>query len=1835
MKIGDWIDEHLKSEKEAIEHYPEDRNMEFLKLDKKVYIPTCDKDGNTSWGEMTAITRHDPGDNLYKFTTKGGRTVVVADSESMLIWNKKENIFEKKQSKDIKLNEYVPVIASLPEPPIINTYVDMIEYFPKSEYIYGTECFKAEDCIKIALKDRKNLPRNWWKDNNGKKFTLPYKRSGYLKVALERENNNIKEGYLYINGTRAECLIPDKFELNNENGIFIGLYLAEGSTRNPQQVSIANTDRNIKDFAIKWFNKYNIHNLEENYEAIDEITKKKRISENIVGNSTLLASFLNKTIRSGAKNKIVPSFAYNAPEEFVIGLLNGYFSGDGSVDTCRIRASSISEKLIEGISMLCSRIGVFGQIYVNKRKIKNDKIINPEYVLAIYSQWANIFSKKVDLILEYKNDKLKKLQNTRLHRNYPHHNDVVKDEIINIELLSKHNEIKLYDVTVPSTLNFSLANGLNIVDTSETGYLQRKLVKAMEDCKINYDFTVRNASGSIIQFLYGEDGMDASKIENQPLIYIEKDFEKLKREYLLTSEDDLKYYLNDATLKEFKSNKDWEDKFMEHFKRVVSDREYLITKVFQNKKETALLYPISFMRLINNAKAMFKDTGMSDLNPMKVLTTIENLTEELFISNANKGNMILAMLLRCYLSPKKVTFEYKFSESTFDYIIQQVKMKFYDAIAHPAEMVGVIAAQSIGEPCTQMSIYRQAHVLLKKGDEFYSGPIGDLLDSILEKNKDKVITIGKDSVVLDLIENCEIIGVSNEEKTSWKKISQISRHPANGGMVKVTTMSGKTTTATLSHSFLKRTEKGIDPILGSDLKVGDRIPVAKNIPEHEESLFFKKINDFGEVPLSRDFGWLCGVYMADESSNTSGDIRITKIIPEYCDKVKEVVGMIFEIPVKYTETEQAGTFPAPYNNKTYKKGESRFSSVILAKFFKENFGENSHKKSIPGWVFFSNKEFIAGFLGGYYDGDGNVNCQMGKQMIRNGSVSERLTSDVIILLSYVGIFASKCVENPKCIKVPFHTIQISKKYAQKFKDEIGFVVKEKADNLDKIIEFMNKDKKHDEKEYIDKIPELGNVIADIGSALKLPSSSYSRWKKKESIGRNTLIKYINIFEQENIVKKNTKVTDKLEILRQAAYSDVVWDEIIDLEYLDDPEEYVYDFTVPGNDSFMVDTGILVHNTLNSVEWNTPMLFSIDNKLKEVSIGEFIDNIIKVAPKEHTENHANDTILTWIKEMDVKVLSSDTSGKITWEKVEAVTKHPPINKDGSNTLLKVTTRSGRQVTATKAKSFLKRVNNEIIQVNGDEIKVGDFLPVSKILPISDDMINEHIDISQIIPNEDWLIENDIVQNIVTKQFGELSLHRDKIKEYITKSKYDEDKLVFENILKEQIFYDEIITIKEVLSEYPYVYDLTVENTRNFNIYNGLAMADTFHLSGVSSASRAVRGVPRIKELLSVTRNIKTPALTIHLKEDFKKDKMKAKEVLNTIQTTYFADIVKSTKIYYDPDDFNTTIEDDKFFLESYKEFIDQEMISLDNLSPWLLRLEFDKDKMLEYDISMMEIYNALQEFYEDNVSVMFSDDNAQKLVFRIKIHEIDDKHEDIMTDLKALEKNILENLIVKGVRKINKVVMNKNEYFEYNPDTLTFEKTAEWVLDTSGTNMIDILSHRNVDGARTISNDINEIYETLGIEAARQALFNEISDVIKYADLYVNYRHLALLVDTMTTKGYLLSIDRHGINRVDIGPLAKSSFEETNDMIIKAGIFSELDKINGVSANIMIGQIPEAGTGMTDILIDEGKLLGNIVPQPKELEPEINPDDICTNICVGYSLPKATKKQKKKQTVKFV
>ena len=149
----------------------------------------------------------------------------------------------------------------------------------------------------------------------------------------------------------------------------------------------------------------------------------------------------------------------------------------------------------------------------------------------------------------------------------------------------------------------------------------------------------------------------------------------------------------------------------------------------------------------------------------------------------------------------------------------------------------------------------------------------------------------------------------------------------------------------------------------------------------------------------------------------------------------------------------------------------------------------------------------------------------------------------------------------------------------------------------------------------------------------------------------------------------------------------------------------------------------------------------------------------------------------------------------------------------------------------------------------------------------------------------------------------------------------------------------------------------------------------------------------------------------------------------------------------------------------------------------------------------------------------------------------------------------------------------------------YKKQDIWVLDTIGTNLLDVLGLDYIDKNRTFSNDIVEIYNVLGIEAARQAIYNELVDVIEFDGTYINYHNFSVLVDRMTFTHKMISIFRHGINNDNIGPIAKASFEETPEMFLKAARHGELDTLRGISANVMCGQEGFFGTSCFQVVLD--------------------------------------------------
>jgi DNA-directed RNA polymerase II subunit RPB1 len=370
-------------------------------------------------------------------------------------------------------------------------------------------------------------------------------------------------------------------------------------------------------------------------------------------------------------------------------------------------------------------------------------------------------------------------------------------------------------------------------------------------------------------------------------------------------------------------------------------------------------------------------------------------------------------------------------------------------------------------------------------------------------------------------------------------------------------------------------------------------------------------------------------------------------------------------------------------------------------------------------------------------------------------------------------------------------------------------------------------------------------------------------------------------------------------------------------------------------------------------------------------------------------------------------------------------------------------------------------------------------------------------------------------------------------------------------------------------------------------------NTFHFAGVSSKNVTL-GVPRLKEILNVATNIKTPSMIVY-QESGNSTQETAKLLRSAVEHTNLRSVTAATEIYHDPEIQSTSIPDDMDMVESYFIIPDESHDSPDNQSRWLLRLILDRQKMLDKGLKVDDVAMKIKENYPKDLAVVFSDNNAEEQVIRIRMikagdnkYDDDDIEEDVM--LKRLEAHILDTLTLRGVPGIDRAFLNKETRLIETPEkgllaSKSDPRCEEWYLDTSGTALAQVLTVPGVDTTRTYSNHFIQIFEVFGIEATRSALMRELTQVLAFDGSYVNHRHLALLVDVMTSRGHLMAITRHGINRADTGALMRCSFEETVEILLEAAAVGELDDCRGISENVMLGQLAPMGTGEMELLLD--------------------------------------------------
>ncbi len=264
------------------------------------------------------------------------------------------------------------------------------------------------------------------------------------------------------------------------------------------------------------------------------------------------------------------------------------------------------------------------------------------------------------------------------------------------------------------------------VKTSETGYIQRRLVKALEDVMVKYDGTVRNSIGHVIQFIYGEDGMAGELIEDQKLESLLMDNTKLAHKYKFFEDDnasmdkiasDLEKYMEANLVYDIIYSEDFPSIKMEldrEFQIILSNRNENREFVFRTGDDKQH-FPVNIPRIIWNAKKNFgiNNQSKSDLHPLEILRKLEILKKQLILVKGADALSVEAQedstklfycILHYNLCCKRMIVHERISSKAFDWIIGEIENRFFQSIARPGEMVGSIAAQSIGEPATQMTL---------------------------------------------------------------------------------------------------------------------------------------------------------------------------------------------------------------------------------------------------------------------------------------------------------------------------------------------------------------------------------------------------------------------------------------------------------------------------------------------------------------------------------------------------------------------------------------------------------------------------------------------------------------------------------------------------------------------------------------------------------------------------------------------------------------------------------------------------------------------------------------------------------------------------------------------------------------------------------------------------------------------------------------------------------------------------------------------------------------------------------------------------------------------------
>jgi DNA-directed RNA polymerase subunit A" len=360
-------------------------------------------------------------------------------------------------------------------------------------------------------------------------------------------------------------------------------------------------------------------------------------------------------------------------------------------------------------------------------------------------------------------------------------------------------------------------------------------------------------------------------------------------------------------------------------------------------------------------------------------------------------------------------------------------------------------------------------------------------------------------------------------------------------------------------------------------------------------------------------------------------------------------------------------------------------------------------------------------------------------------------------------------------------------------------------------------------------------------------------------------------------------------------------------------------------------------------------------------------------------------------------------------------------------------------------------------------------------------------------------------------------------------------VLERAVDSDVVWERIRRIERVPSAGEYVYDFSVEGLETFTTAEGVVThntMNTFHYAGVAEID-VTQGLPRLIELVDARKTPDTPMMTVHLEDEYAEDREKAHEVVWKIEATRILAL----------GDVST------------------------NVADMLVRIDLNEETLEERWPTVESLDDVAGEI-ADRIESSLGVDTVRPEPTVIEFGPEEPSYREL---LQLVEE--LREVVFKGIEEISRVVIRKEE----------LEDGEEFVLYTEGSAFGDVLDIEGVDASRTTCNNIHEIRKNLGIEAAREAIIEETMNTLEEQGLDdVNIRHLMLVADIMTNNGEIESIGRHGISGNKDSVLARAAFEVTVNHLLDAAIHGEVDDLDGVTENVIVGKPIKLGTGDVDL-----------------------------------------------------